>query len=100
MESMDRSIRSEIEPRDPAYVRARKRAEDLQGLYIHVLVYVVVNLGLFALNWFQRGDDGGWWFQWATLGWGIGLLIHVLVIVAPVFSEDWTDRKAQRLLHR
>jgi hypothetical protein len=100
MEPIDSSSSSYGTSGDRAYIRAHKRAEDLQGLYIHVLVYIVVNLGLFALNWLQRGDGGGWWFQWATLGWGIGLLIHVLVIAAPVFSDDWTDRKAERLLHR
>jgi hypothetical protein len=100
MDPIDRSLHSEGTSLDAAYVRAHKRAEDLQGLYIHLLVYVVINLGLFAINWIQTGGDGGWWFQWATLGWGIGLLVHILVIVAPVFSEDWTDRKAQRLLHQ
>ena len=100
MEPINSGLPRDAGVRDAAYVRARKRAEDLQGLYIHVLVYVVINLGLFALNWLQRGDDGGWWFQWATLGWGIGLLIHIMVLVAPVFSDDWADRKAERLLHQ
>ena len=81
-----------------AYEAARERAEALQGLYIHLLVYVVINACLFGINWFARGDDGGWWFYWPLLGWGIGLLIHVLVVVAPVFSPQWVERKAERIV--
>ena len=67
----------------------------LQGLYIHLLVYVVINLGLFGINWFTRGDDGAWWFYWPALTWLVfGVLIHVLIVAAPVFRSDWVDRKA------
>ena len=41
---------------------ARERAEAIQGLYIHLLVYVVINAGLFGINWLTRGDSGVWWF--------------------------------------
>lgn len=79
---------------------ARQRAEAIQGLYIHLLVFLVVNGGLVAINWLTRGDDGGWWFQWTLLPWGIGLLVHVLVTVAPVFSPQWVDRRAERIASR
>ena len=82
---------------DKVYEWARERAEMLQGLYIHVLVYLVVNAGLFGINYLTRGDDAGWWFQWPLLGWGIGLLVHILVTVAPVFSDQWVDRRAARI---
>jgi hypothetical protein len=89
-----------MKPQDEeaAYQQARERAEAIQGLYIHLLVYLVINACLFAINWFTTGGDGGWWFVWPLLGWGIGLLIHVLVVVAPVFSSDWVDRKADRIM--
>jgi len=85
---------------DPAYARARERAEALQGFYIHLLIYLVVNTGLFLINYVTTSGDGGWWFQWTLLGWGIGLAVHTIVIVAPVFSNDWVDRKARRLQAR
>ena len=43
---------------DPAYQAALERAEMLQGYYIHLLVYVAVNTGLFFINLFTRGGDG------------------------------------------
>lgn len=85
---------------DPAYQQARKRAEMIQGLYIHLLVYVVFNAGLFALDWLTRGDDGTWWFQWPLVIWGVGLLVHVLATVSPVFSPDWADRRARQILSK
>lgn len=83
---------------EQAYKAARERAEAIQGLYIHLLVFAVVNAGLFGINWLTRGDDGGWWFYWPLLGWGIGLFIHILVVVAPVFSPAWVERRAERIM--
>ena len=87
-------------PPDDALARARRRAEELQGFYIHLIVYLVVNAGLFAINALTRGDNGPWWFYWPLLGWGIGLLVHAAVVFFGVFSEDWKERKAQEILAR
>jgi fatty acid desaturase len=85
---------------DPIYRRARKRAEELQGFYIHLVVYATVNLSLFAINALTRGENGGWWFYWPLLGWGIALIIHALTTFGGVFSEDWRERKAEELYER
>jgi hypothetical protein len=76
---------------------ARNRAEMLQGLYIHMLVFGVINLGLIVTNWLTREPDGAWWSVWPLLIWGVGLLVHVVVVVAPVFSPEWVDRRAEEL---
>jgi hypothetical protein len=85
---------------DPLLQRARKRAEELQGFYIHLLVYLTVNGGLFAINALTRGDQGGWWFYWPLAGWGIGIAIHALTTFGGLFSEDWKDHKAEELYRR
>jgi hypothetical protein len=82
---------------DPAYRAAVKRAEELQGYYTHLLVYLVVNAGLFTINLLTRDGGGGWWFYWPLAGWGIGLVIHTLVTFTGVFSESWKARKAAEL---
>jgi hypothetical protein len=79
---------------------AKRRATELQGFFIHVIVYVVINGGLFAINAITRGAEGTWWFYWPLMGWGIGLLIHAAVIYIGVFSEDWRDRKAREIVER
>jgi len=95
---MTPSYKSAIGDEEQAYKAARERAEAIQGLYIHLLVFAVINAGLFGINWVTRGDNGGWWFYWPLLGWGIGLLIHVLVAIAPVSSPAWVDRRAERIM--
>ena len=80
--------------------RARERAEMLQGLYIHLFVYVTVNGGLFLINWLTRPDNGGWWARWPAMFWALGLAIHLTTVMIPVFSEDWVDRKERQLERR
>lgn len=87
-------------PEDHDYRQARERAEMIQGLYIHLLVFAASNAGLFALNWATRAGDGSWWFQWPLLIWGIGLIIHILATIAPVFSPQWVERRTQQMLSR
>ena len=85
---------------DDAYDAAQKRAEELQGYYIHLLVYAVVNLGLFLINLLTKGDGGSWWFYWPLAGWGIGLGVHTLTVFVGVFGEGWKQRKADDLYQR
>ncbi|HEX9122418.1 MAG TPA: 2TM domain-containing protein [Actinomycetota bacterium] len=83
-----------------AYDAAKRRADELQGFYIHLTIYALVNLGLFAINAITRGDGGAWWFYWPLMGWGIGILIHAGTTFLGVFSPAWRDRKAQQLYER
>jgi hypothetical protein len=81
-----------------AYKRARKRVEELRDFYTHVVVYVVVNLGLFFIS---RLTGGGNWFLWPLLGWGIALLLHgVTVLLGGSFSERWETRKIRQYMER
>jgi hypothetical protein len=80
--------------------RARQRAAMIQGIYIHVLVYLLINIGLFVINLLTRGDGGSWWFYWPAAIWGIALLIHAAATYFPVFSPDWAERRAARMLER
>lgn len=86
--------------RDAEYEQARDRAKAIQGLYIHLLVFAVINAGLFLINWATRGPDGGWWFYWPLLGWGVAVAIHLVVTFVPVFSPDWVERRASRMVGR
>ena len=86
-------------PREDEPVRrAKQRAEAIQGLYIHLLVYLVINAGLFVINLLTKGDGGTWWFYWPVAIWGIALLIHVVTVFVPVFSPEWAERRAARML--
>jgi hypothetical protein len=92
---MSTSGQTTLTPEDTRYETAKERAEQLQGVLIHLLVYAVVNTALFVIDLLT---GGGWWFFWPLLGWGIGVLLHVLTTFVPVFSPDWAERRARREL--
>jgi hypothetical protein len=65
-----------------AYQRAKKRAEAKIGFYIHLAVYIGVNILLIIIN--LSTSPQYIWFKWPLLGWGIGLFFHGMSIF--VFS--------------
>ena len=56
--------------------RALRRVRRKMGFYIHTLVFVLVNLGLYAING-MTGEPR--WSRFPLWGWGLGLAIHGLV---------------------
>jgi hypothetical protein len=67
-----------------AYERAKKRVEVKVGFYIHLAVYVGVNLLLLVIN--LTRSPQYLWFKWPLLGWGIGVFFHGLSVF--VFSGE------------
>jgi hypothetical protein len=88
-----------IEQND-AYKRAKTRVEAIRGWYVHVIVYVIVNAGLFAID--LATGDGINWAYWPLIGWGIGLAIHTVVVwlEGGPLGRQWEERKIQELLDR
>ncbi|PEO36924.1 2TM domain-containing protein [Bacillus wiedmannii] len=60
--------------RDEVYLRAKKRVENLQAFYIHLTVYILVNLMLFIIN--ISSDSSKLWFVYPLAGWGIGIVCY------------------------
>jgi hypothetical protein len=57
---------------------ARRRAGAKLGWYIHAVVYLVVNLFLFALSEHAWGERR--WSVYPMLGWGLGLVLHGVAV--------------------
>ena len=55
--------------------QAERRVEAKRSVISHLLVFVVVNAGLFAIDWWQDGTID--WAFWPLFGWGIGLVSHM-----------------------
>ena len=53
-------------------------------LYMHALLYLLVNSALFLIDW---ATPGGWWFFFPLFGWGIGLAAHITNVLS---AERWT----------
>ena len=42
---------------DNKYEKAKKRVEEIKGFYSHLIVYVVINIGLFLINLFTSPGE-------------------------------------------
>ena len=90
----------DADQQDALYRRAKGRVEAIKGFYIHLAVYVVVNLGLFLLD--VATGNGATWFHWPLFGWGIGLAVHAFVLfgAAGRLGQGWEERKIKQLMDR
>ena len=82
------------------YYQARKRVEEIKGFYGNLVSYIVVNLGLLVLNLVTSPNH--LWFYWPLLGWGIGVLIHGMIVFncMPFLSEEWEEQKIREFMQK
>lgn len=88
--------------------RAKKRVEELKGFYIHLTVYIAVNIFITIAKIVKNLQDGEtineafWDFgTFATwFFWGIGLVFHAAKVLSfnPFFSKDWEERQIQKYM--
>ncbi len=83
--------------RDPyLWQKARARAK----FQSHLVVYVVVNCGLWVL-WAltnRRHDDLVPWPVWSTVFWGVGLVMRGVAAYGGFNHEQRTQREYERLV--
>ena len=65
-----------------AYRRAKKKLEAKRGFYMHLFVFIGVNILLVIINLLTSPQYI--WFMWPLVGWGIGVFFHALGVF--VFS--------------
>ncbi len=83
--------------RDPIERQARRRVGMKMGFYIHALVFVLVNLGMFALNFTVGGTR---WAHFPAYGWAVGLAIHGIVVFARLQGYGLREAMLQREIER
>jgi hypothetical protein len=77
-----------------AYEKARKRVEAKIGFYIHLAVYLGVNLLLIIINLLNAPHY--LWFKWPLMGWGIGLFFHGLGVFASFKGDSIKERMIEK----
>ena len=82
------------------YQRAKARVEALRGFYVHLGVYVLVNLVLFLLNIIIA--PATLWFYWPLVGWGIAVFVHAASIFGfgRWLGADWEEKKIQEIMEK
>lgn len=83
-------------PPDSIEARAHRRVRRKLAFYIHALVFVLVNLGLYAMHAFT-GRHHGPVILW---GWAIGLFIHGVFTFVSLQSEGLRERMLRQEIER
>ncbi len=83
------------------YKRAKDRVEEIRAFYTHAFIYVIVNIGIASLNYWQNEWEFPW-FLFTLGGWGIGLAVHGFVTFGsnPFTGKKWEERKIQELMKK
>ena len=90
------------------YLDAKKQVDELKGFYIHLMVYLTVNLfisGFLVFNALRDGDS----FREALfnfpvyavwLFWGIGIFFHAWGVFGRnvLFGKNWEEQKIKQYI--
>ncbi|MGH8831856.1 MAG: 2TM domain-containing protein [Polaromonas sp.] len=71
---------------------ARKRAAVRMGWYIHALVFIALNAVFATASLFT----GRHWAVFPAFGWGLGLMIHALVVFMALPGSGLHERLLQQ----
>ena len=82
------------------YNAAKVHVQRLRGFYMHLTVYVLVNVLLLAINLATTPDR--LWFYWPLLGWGIGVAAHGASVLGTgrFLGKEWEERKIRELMDK
>ncbi|TET15679.1 MAG: 2TM domain-containing protein [Dehalococcoidia bacterium] len=83
-----------------AYERAERIVAEKVGFLRHLIIYVVVNALLFAIN--MVTSSGFLWFLIPLAGWGIVLLAHFLTVFTFRGGrfERWRKRQIEKEMEK
>ena len=78
---------------------ARKRVKEIRGFYISASMYAVIIPILWVIN---LSTGTRLWAQWATIGWGLGLVVQGLTVFAgrSFFGTEWEQKKVDEIMAR
>ena len=92
------------------YLRAKKRVEKIKGFYVHLIVYILVNIfisGVIIYGIMSEDGDSftdviqnfGVYSTWVF--WGIGVFFHWLGVFGfNVVGSNWEERKINELMEK
>lgn len=85
------------------YLQARKRVEKLKGFYGHFSTYLIINVFILGMIFFNLDKGENFWtfghFSTA-LFWGIGVGFHALSVFGKgaLFGKKWEERKIKEYM--
>ena len=80
------------------YEKARKRLDNLKGLYWSIISYIIVVPALLILN-YKTSWNAHKWFVYPAFFWGMGILFQVYEVYGNgKFGKSWEERKMKEFM--
>lgn len=85
---------------EEGFYRAKKKVEEIKSFYVHLVLYILCNIIVVAVN--LMTSPGYLYFWYSLLGWGVAIVLHALKAFdfAPFFNKDWEQRKVKELMKK
>ena len=86
------------------YLEAKKKVKSLRRFYIHLFIFLIVNITLLFNLIMLEKDEGLDTFVWFILNimvtWSIGLIIHAWCVFDGkiLYSKDYEEKKIQEFI--
>lgn len=94
--------------KEEAYIKAKKRVDEIRNFFIHLLVYVVINTVISTLKIVNNINNGETFseafFDFSTfavwMAWGIGLTFHGVAVLSEstLIFNKWKDKKLKQYI--
>ena len=78
------------------YKKAKERVDAKIGFYIHLFIYIVLNILLYVIN--ITTSPRHFWFKWAFLGLSISIFFHGVAVF--VFSSAVYERMIEKEMEK
>ena len=95
---------SDSKSQEVQYDIAYKKVKKIKGFYVHLLVYILVNIFVLFKKYYSKEATIFWDWQTfnTTLFWGIGLVSHAVSVFGCglVFKNNWEERKIKELMDK
>lgn len=91
---------------DNRYELAYKRVKRIKGFYVHLIVYVFVNVFIICSNYYGNSNEDVFSWRLQTFStpffWGIGIVAHGLSVFGGelFFGQKWKEKKIQELMDK
>lgn len=92
--------------KDQKYQRAKKRVAQMKGFYIHLFVYILVNLFILVNIYLGHAAEDGSFWSWehftVLVFWGAGLGLHAarVFVSRSILGPEWEERQIQKYMER
>ena len=88
--------------KDEVLKLAKRRVALKKAIQWHIIIFLIVNAFLCAI-YYLTTPNGYFWPLWSILGWGIGLIMHIIVTGAMLSStmskQDLVEKEYQMLIN-